>query len=102
MRKIIFHYSVGFAGMDGVDARAYPDDVTTEELDNDAWLGAIDHAESYGYYNRADYENTGEIPEDEDDPEHDCYVESIEGWWEDYNPEEHDGLVPGGGEWKWG
>lgn len=99
MRKIIFHYSVGFAGMDGTDARAYPDDVTTEELDNEAWHGALAHAESYGYYNLHDYPEEENTYGDEDLG--DQYVDSIEGWWEDYNPEEPDGLVPGGGEWKW-
>lgn len=104
MRKIIFHYSVGYAGMDGVDAVAYPDDVTEDQLNEDAWLGALQHAESYGYYNRADYDEA-DIPTEEEEEEQgwnaDQYVDSIEGWWEDYNPEEHDGLVPGGGEWKW-
>ena len=54
MRKIIFHLSTGFAGMDATDNGSYPDDVTTEELDNDAWQRAIQHAESYGIYPDSD------------------------------------------------
>ncbi len=96
MRKIIFHYSVGFAGMDGNDARAYPDDVTEDALNRDAWEGALFHAESYGYYPEEDTP----FDHDDEDEDSDCYTHGIEGSWEDYDPEKHDELVPGGGEWE--
>ena len=57
MRKIIFHLSTGFAGMDSTDNGSYPDDVTDEELDDDAWQRAIQHAESYGIYPDSDLED---------------------------------------------
>lgn len=103
MRKIIFHLSTGFAGMDATDNGSYPDDVTTEELDNDAWQRAIQHAESYGIYPDSDLEDIS--AEDYDhlvqSGDADNYTDNIDGWWEDYDPEKHDGLVAGGGNWEW-
>lgn len=97
MRKIIFFAHTGYAGMDSVDNGLYPDDVTDEELNDDAWHHALDNAEAYGIYPTPD---DFEYDEDEDDYG-DQYSDNIEGWWEDYDPEKHDGLVCGGGEWVW-
>lgn len=93
MRKIIFFYSTGYCGMDGNEVVEYPDDVTELELDNDAWTGALDNAEMYGIepVEEVDFDADGYAKEDEDAP---CYVgDAIEGWWEDYDPKKHDGLV---------
>ena len=96
MRKITFKYNTGYCGMDGVDVIEYPDDVTDEELDMDAWTGAVQHAESYGIYPEEDRE----IYEEEDaEVDDDSYSHNIEGSWEDYDPEKHDQLKPGGGKW---
>jgi hypothetical protein len=92
-KKIVFHYHTGFCGSDGIDFVEYNDDTPAEQLDEDAWTGAVQHAESYGYYNLGDMDEEELKAMDEDS--RDCYVDSIEGWWELYNPEEHDGLVPG-------
>ena len=102
MRKIIFHLSTGYAGMDETENGVFPDDITSEELDDEAWLRAVDHAESYGIYpysDIADYseEEMAEIEEDGCDN----YSDNIDGWWEDYDPEKHDMLKPGGGKWGW-
>lgn len=98
MRKIIFQLEVGYAGMDATDNGLFPDDVTDEELDQEAWERAVQHAESYGYY-PSSYKEDGY--DEEYDEEGDHYSDNIEGWWEDYDPEKHDGLVSGGGEWQW-
>lgn len=97
MRKIIFHLETGYAGMDSTENGLYPDDVTDEELNEDTWQRAIQHAESYGIYPESDLENfTSEEMEDVDT---DSYSSNIEGWWEDYDPEKHDGLAVG--KWVW-
>lgn len=96
MRRIVFTYHTGYCGMDGHDFRMYPDDVTEEELWDDAWEGALSNAESYGIYPYPD-----DFTEDEDeDPEYgqsDSYSDNIEGYWEDFDYEKHEGLVAGGG-----
>ena len=92
MRKIIFKFHTGFCGMDGIDYQENPDDVTDKELDDEAWFAALQHAETYGIYPTPDRED-----DNEDDDEN--YSDNIEGSWEDYDPEKHDMLKPGGGKW---
>lgn len=101
MRKIIFHLSVGIAGMDATENGTYSDDVTDEQLNDDAWLLALQNAESYGYYptEYIEEEDFSGLSEDEVEEVAQMYVDGIEGWWEDYDPEKHDGLACG--EWKW-
>jgi hypothetical protein len=102
MRKIIFHYETGSVGSEGIDFAVYPDDVSENELYDQAWEGAVQHAESYGIYPASDLEDCTDAELDEltQSGEIDNYTESIEGWWEDYVPEKHDMLKPGGGTWE--
>lgn len=94
MRRIVFKSTTGYCGMDGHDFQVYPDNVTEKELDDEAWQLALDNAESYGYYHAPYYEE--EIANlEEDSEELDQYIDSIEGWWEDYDPEKHEGLAIG-------
>ena len=95
MRKIIFCAHAGQAGTDAHEAFAYPDDVTEETLNEEAWQFGIDNAEMYGIYNANEYTEE-EIAEDEE-----SYSDNIEGWWEEYDPKKHDGFKAGGGEWEW-
>jgi hypothetical protein len=77
--------------MESHEVVEYPDDVTDLELDDDAWQGALDHAESYGIYppSDEDFDEDGFEKETEDSP---CYSgENIDGFWEEYNSEKHDG-----------
>jgi hypothetical protein len=93
MRKIVFGYHTGYYGMDSHEVVEFPDDVTDLELDDYAWEGAVQYAESYGIHppSDEDFDEDGFEIENEDSP---CYSgENIEGWWEDYDPEKHDGLV---------
>ena len=89
MRKIVIGMSAGMAGTDGWDFWEFPDDITDEELGDFAWQCGIDHAEMYGVYPRGEYEGDPEISDDE--LESDAYSDDIEGYWEDYDPEKHDG-----------
>lgn len=79
MRKIIYHLHVGFAGMDDTRLVVFDDNPTNKELDDIANDLALDWADSYGYY-----------PPSDDTDEDDEYVsEGIEGYWEEYDPNEH-------------
>lgn len=95
--------STGYAGMDSTDNGTYPDDVTEEELNDDAWQMAIEHASSYGVYPETDLEGVSDedMAELEESGDIDNYTSNIDGWWEDYDPKKHDGLVVGGGKWVW-
>lgn len=86
MRKIVFTYHTGYCGMDGHDFRVYPDDVTDDELHDDAWEGALSNAESFGIYPYPE-----EFGDDDEDDETD-YSYDIEGSWEEYDPDKHDGF----------
>jgi len=98
MRKMIVHLSVGFAGMDGYEALLVEDDATEEEIAQEAWHMALDHAERYGYYPTDDY---SEDDEDGDDPwNRDSYSHNIEGCAEDYDPDRHDMKRAGGGSFE--
>jgi hypothetical protein len=63
-----------------------------------AWDSAVGFAEGYGIYPESDRP-------DEFDEDHagygDTYSDDIEGWFELYNPDEHDGLKVGGSDWDW-
>jgi hypothetical protein len=100
MRKIIFRLEAGFAGMDAAENAVFADDVTEVELDNEAWERAIEHASAYGVYPTEDKPDDWDEDE-ESDWRSDQYSDNIEGYWEDYDPEKHDGLVAGGGDWVW-
>jgi hypothetical protein len=85
MRKIYFKYHTGFCGMSSAEVEEFPDNVTEDELNEYAWLGALANAETYGIY-PTDYDQE----EDEED-DGDNYSDNIEGYWEDYNAEKHEG-----------
>lgn len=66
-----------------------------------AWEAAVDFAESYGIYPMS--AEPDDYDEDSDDSPwgSDQYSEDISGWFELYDPEEHDGLRVGNGDWEW-
>lgn len=90
MRKIIFHLSTGYAGMDSCEVDIFPDDISDENLDDEAWTRAVQHAESYGIYPTSYLEDS---LMDGDEIGNEEYSDNIEGWWEDYDPERHKGMV---------
>lgn len=87
--KINITLEVGYTGMDSSLNYILTRDYTETELNDTCWDMALCHAESYGYYNIYDYSDE-DLP-DEDDPESDCYVDTIEGWWGPYDENEHAG-----------
>lgn len=97
--KVVFHYETGYCGSEGIDFFEYPDGTPEDRLYADAHQAAIEHAESYGIYSSQDYAHSENEDEDGDEDEYEGneYSDNIEGYWELYDPEKHDGLVPGGG-----
>ena len=79
-----------FACIGAEDCTAYilERDYTSKELEDIAWQEGLQHAESYGIYFSPHYEDEPNFDEDGDE-----YSEDIEGWWELYNSDEHDGKL---------
>ena len=91
-KKMVLHLNAGFACTDATEFWKIPTNAMQSEIDALAWERALDHAEMYGIYP----ENYR--PEDFDEEDEDSYSDNIEGYFEDYDPEKHDGLRVGGGE----
>lgn len=89
---MVLHLYGGVTGTDSADFYLVPVGTSQEDLDNFAWQKAVDWAESFGIYPESDK------PEDYDDEEDhgDEYSDNIEGWFEDYDADKHDGLRVGG------
>jgi len=95
MRKIVICMDAGMAGTKAYEFWEFPDSVTTKELDTFAWEAGYQHADMYGIY--PEYQYTEE--DIEEDPE--SYSSDIEGYWEEYDSEKHDGhSMTGIPEWK--
>ena len=87
--RIVLMGDAGMAGTDTAEFFILKHDMKESELSDEAWAFAKDHAESYGRY------PAGEYTEEEVEADPDSYTENIEGWYEIYDPEEHDGLRVG-------
>lgn len=85
--------SVGYAGMDACDILMMPDDATEDEVQEEAYQMAVQHAESYGYYPRYEYD----LSDEDEELDGDHYTDGIEGWAELYDPKKHDMKRSGGG-----
>ena len=90
MRKIVLFLHTGYCGMDSHEFWEVSETATDDELNELCWERAVDHAGSYGVYPRDEY---ADEPEFEDG---DQYSDNIEGSFQDYDPEEHDGHRVGG------
>lgn len=97
MRKIIFRGSAKTVGTDFAEAALYPDDTPDHILDRDCWEAAVANSEMYGWELVDDYDY-----DSEDDSYYDnyCTYDDINGYWEEYDPEEHDGHRAGGGSFE--
>lgn len=96
MRKIAIGMDAGMAGTDEWEFYLVPDSVTDDQLSEFAWERGKNHAEMYGIYPREEYADTEDFDEDDE-----SYSDGIEGWWEEYDPEKHDGHTMGGTpEWQ--
>lgn len=90
MKQLIVKMHTGFAGMDQYDILIMPDDATEEEIYDEAYSMAVEHAEMYGIYPYPD-----DFDEDEDVGE---YSDNIDGYViGEYVPEKHDMYRCGGG-----
>lgn len=94
MRKIILRGSSKFCGTDFAEALLVPDDTTDEQLSQYAWDASVANAEMYGQELVDDYS------EDEDLYEYQVTGDDLNYYWEDYDPEEHDGHRLGGGSFE--
>ena len=91
-KKMVLHLDAGFAGMDAAEFWKIPTNAIQNEIDRlAAWERALDHAEMYGIYPESDRPDGCDEEEDGD-----SYSDNIEGYFEDYDPEKHDGLRDGG------
>ncbi len=91
--KVVFGAHAGMVGTDTMEFFILAQDMTDEELSKEAWEFGINHAEMYGVY------PTDSMPEDMEEYDEDggdSYNDNIEGWYEIYNAEEHDGHRVGG------
>ena len=89
-KKMVLHLDAGFAGMNDAEFWKIPVNISTSALSNFAWERACNHAEMYGIYPESCR------PDDFDEEDEDSYSDNIEGYFEDYDPEKHDGLRVGG------
>lgn len=91
-KKMVLHLNAGFAGTDATEFWKIPVNISENNLSNLAWERALDNAEMYGIYP----ENCRPDDLDEEEDGADSYSDNIEGSFEDYDPEKHDGLRVGG------
>lgn len=96
MRRIVIGMFAGFAGTDAWEFYEVPDEISDEELSDFAWECAKNHAEMYGVYPREEYDEVEDL-----ECSGDSYSDNIDGWWELYDPNEHDGhTMTGTPDWQ--
>jgi hypothetical protein len=93
--KIVIRCHTGYCGMDSCEFYEVNANSTDKERDDFAWLCAKENAEMYGIYPCHEYEEAAE-EYGEEFIGGDEYSDNIEGYWETYNPDKHDGHRIGG------
>jgi hypothetical protein len=84
MRKIMFRAYGDCVGTDFYQLEEFPDDVTEKELDDTAEDLGRSWVDCFGpQTDLEDFESEEDYWQD--------YYEQCGWWWEDYNPDEHDG-----------
>lgn len=86
-KKMVLRVSAG-VGMDRNEFVLVPVDMTEAELSDYAWQEALDWAQSYGL----EPDSHREFYSEENCPDDESFTDDIDGWFEDYDPELHDGL----------
>lgn len=86
MRKIVLTLHTGFCGMDSHEFWKVSETATDAELNELCWERAKENADSYGIYPYSEYCDDPEFDEDDE-----SYSDNIEGSFEDYDPDKHDG-----------
>ena len=95
-KRMVMRATAG-VGMGAVEFLLVPVGISEDELNDYAWQSAVQLAESYGLEpdtNRGFYNEDAE--REEDDEFDNRFTNDIDGRFEDYDPEEHDGLRIGG------
>ena len=92
MRKLIVNVGFDRVGCEGTYSLIVDDDTTQDEMDRIAFDMAVEHA--------GQYVDVVEYYEDNEDQKDCVALEDIWGHAEDYDPEKHDDLKPGGGTWQ--
>lgn len=90
-KKMVLRVSAG-VGMDRNEFMLVPINITEEELGDYAWQEALEQGQSYGL----EPDTHREFYSEEDCPDDESFTGDIEGWFEPYDPDEHDGLRIGG------
>jgi hypothetical protein len=90
-KKMVLMLTAG-VGMDAAEFLNVPVDMTEDELSTYAWEAAVQFAQSYGLEPEGHRSDSDEF---EDEYGNYNYTNDIEGWFEEYKPEDHDGLVVG-------
>lgn len=88
-RKIVVHTHTGYSGMDSHEFYEINSDATEEAISQFCWELAKDNAETFGIYPEE------EMPDDISNDDTAQYSYNIEGYYEDYNSEIHDGFLTG-------
>ena len=90
MKKLIVKMHTGYCGMDQYDILVMSDNATEEEIADEAYRMAVEHAETYGIY---------PYPEDfDEDDDGENYSNNIDGFViGEYVAEKHDMYRSGGG-----
>ena len=86
MRKIVLYLHTGYCGMDSYEFWEVAPTTTDDELYALCWERAKENADMYGIYPRSEY-----CEEPDFDEEDESYSDGIEGSFEEYNPDKHDG-----------
>lgn len=77
-------------GTDSMEAWLVPADIDENTLEDLALQSAMQHAEMYGIYPPGELEDW-DSEEEWDEANHD--FEAVDGWWENYNADKHDGRL---------
>jgi len=81
-KKMVLHLSTGIVGTEASFFYELNKDYTEEVLDEYAYERAIEHALSYDIYPPEYLEEDPNFPEDK-------ISDTICGWWEEYDPDQH-------------
>ena len=89
MRQIVFRQDNSKSlGCDGAVLEEWPDDATDKALSEYAHDLAVEWISSWFDI----IEGYDELSEDDDENDF-IEIQEVEGWWEEYNPEKHDGIL---------
>ena len=86
-KKMVLRVSAG-VGMDCNEFMLVPVNMTRNELNDYAWQKALDWAQGYGL----EPDTHREFYSEEDCPDDESFTGDIEGWFEEYSADKHDGL----------